>query len=339
MLCAKCFGDIFLEGQIVAISKFSIPVCSYCGTEQVSGVQGPDIADIVSPILGLYIPTDSGGASLHSYLKQDWLLLPNLTDASAEALIDEIFPVHLISTKLYRPRRSETGRLNIWETFQAELKHQNRFFPQTKVIEPNTIRALFESLVLTPIPRTLYRARIWKNNDGFSPADMGKPPNDLVKGGRANPIGISYLYTASDQLTALSEVRPSIGDTVSVARFDVRSELALLDLRNPRLTASPFNLDEDILSALFNEMEFLIKLGEQLSKPVLPKDADLEYLASQYLCEQIKHLNYDGVVYKSSVGNGFNVALFQEGGLHMSEDLQTFHVDTLEYGISESLSF
>jgi hypothetical protein len=51
-------------------------------------------------------------------------------------------------------------------------------------------------------------------------------------------------------------------------------------------------------------------LGEELSRPVVPRSAPVEYLPSQYLCEFIKHCGFDGVVYRSSVGPGVNVALF-----------------------------
>ena len=57
------------------------------------------------------------------------------------------------------------------------------------------------------------------------------------------------------------------------------------------------------------------KLGKELSKPVIPRDANLEYLSSQYICELIKHKNYDGVIYKSSVGDGDNYAIFDDKNL------------------------
>jgi len=35
-----------------------------------------------------------------------------------------------------------------------------------------------------------------------------------------------------------------------------------------------------------------------------------KYLPSQFLCEFIKHCGFDGLLYRSSVGPGVNVALF-----------------------------
>ena len=53
----------------------------------------------------------------------------------------------------------------------------------------------------------------------------------------------------------------------------------------------------------------------QLSKPVLPREADLEYLPSQYLCEFVKHVGFQGITFKSSLSNGDNYALFNDDGL------------------------
>ncbi|TPW03192.1 MAG: hypothetical protein FD125_1693, partial [bacterium] len=55
---------------------------------------------------------------------------------------------------------------------------------------------------------------------------------------------------------------------------------------------------------------FLERLGEELTRPVLPSGAAIDYVPSQYLCEFIKKCGYDGVLYSSSVSEGINLALF-----------------------------
>jgi hypothetical protein len=62
-----------------------------------------------------------------------------------------------------------------------------------------------------------------------------------------------------------------------------------------------------------------VTLGEELSKPIIPKEAALEYLPSQYLCEFIKSIGFAGVLYQSSLGEGFNLALFDDTGLDFVE--------------------
>ncbi|MEW6576721.1 MAG: RES family NAD+ phosphorylase [Pseudomonadota bacterium] len=57
-------------------------------------------------------------------------------------------------------------------------------------------------------------------------------------------------------------------------------------------------------------MPFLERLGDELTRPVVPKGAAIDYIPSQFLCEFIKKKGYDGVAYRSSISNGFNLALF-----------------------------
>ena len=54
-------------------------------------------------------------------------------------------------------------------------------------------------------------------------------------------------------------------------------------------------------------------LETELSKPLRRLDNELDYLPTQYLCEYIKHLGYDGVEYGSSLHeNGINLVIFDE---------------------------
>jgi hypothetical protein len=59
-----------------------------------------------------------------------------------------------------------------------------------------------------------------------------------------------------------------------------------------------------------SDIPFLERLGDELTRPVLPQAAAIDYTPSQYLCEFIKKCGYKGVIYRSSVGEGMNLALF-----------------------------
>ena len=59
-----------------------------------------------------------------------------------------------------------------------------------------------------------------------------------------------------------------------------------------------------------SDIPFLEKLGEELTRPVLPRSAAIDYIPSQYLCEFIKKIGFHGVIYRSSVSEGINLALF-----------------------------
>jgi RES domain-containing protein len=47
-------------------------------------------------------------------------------------------------------------------------------------------------------------------------------------GGRANPPGIPYLYLATDPGTALAEMRPSVGQGMTVASFQIKKTVTVV---------------------------------------------------------------------------------------------------------------
>ena len=79
-----------------------------------------------------------------------------------------------------------------------------------------------------------------------------------------------------------------------------------------------------------DRLEYLNKLGQELSKPVIPREANLEYLSSQCLCELIKHFQYDGVIYKSSIGVGDNFAIFNDKDIK-GENITMFRITRNSY--------
>jgi hypothetical protein len=332
MLCQNCFGDEFLSEYIKSKSTYSILLCDHCRSARVSVIEYSDVADIASPILDLYAPsTDPDSLPLLTFLRKDWQILTGPADDRCNQILDGIFPEITPSTKQFKTLQTHTDSLTKWDDFQQELKHTNRFFPKTKIIDPDRLRFLFEFLKMKMTPEVYYRARICESDVAFSFDKMGKPPSKIAKSGRANPFGISYLYTASDSQTAIAEVRPHVGDKVTIATFRPHQSLSLLDLRNPRKSVSPFSLGDDVLLDYFNELDLLCRLGEKLSKPILPKESDLEYLASQYLSEMIKHFEYDGVVFKSSVGPGYNIAFFDDAKLQATTTVELYGVSQITY--------
>jgi hypothetical protein len=140
---------------------------------------------------------------------------------------------------------------------------------------------------------------------------MGPPPNTKASLGRANPPGIPYLYLGSACETAIAELRPHTSERATVAEFSLHKPLRIVDLRSPRTQILPFVLEETTEIALLRgDVGFLERLGDELTRPVLPQGAAIDYLPSQYLCEYVKKCGHDGVIYKSSVSEGMNLALF-----------------------------
>ncbi|MFH1070598.1 MAG: RES family NAD+ phosphorylase, partial [Candidatus Glassbacteria bacterium] len=197
------------------------------------------------------------------------------------------------------------------------------------------LRKLFERYLEVDeaiVGGVLYRARVQKDNTAIPIDKMGKPPPEGVKNGRANPAGIPYLYTASTPETAIAEIRPHPSELISVVKYEVTNSLRLIDLTNPHetISMSPIGEEEDDLLAMRHSLDLLSYLGNELSKPILPRAAELEYLPTQYFCEYIKNCEKDGVVYRSSIGSGINVALFADNKVR-AVDLTLYEVTAVSY--------
>lgn len=272
------------------------------------------LRDHLELLLGIY-RQDDGGELLIDLLKSDWGLFASLDNAHAKELLSEIIDDGETVRKRFSPvDPGGLSSLEHWLGLREELKHRNRFFPNTP-IDLNRLEQLMGYLLIDPqsIPSILYRARIREGLHPHPPSAMGKPPLELSTHGRANPTGIPYLYLASDADTAISEIRPHTGETVCVAEFHILGGPRVVDLCDPKKTVSPFSIgDESQISMLRRDIGFLCELGNELSRPIIPRVAHLEYLPSQYLCEFIKDRGFHGVKYGSSVGNGYNVALFDD---------------------------
>ncbi len=195
-----------------------------------------------------------------------------------------------------------------------ELRSRNRYFPEIE-IDFDRLKELLEFLFAKDIPSTWFRARINANETAFPIEEMGPPPSGTATHGRANPPGIPYLYVGSTPETAIAEIRPHTGETVTVAEFKINTaEIAVVDLRRPKLLISPFSLgDEDEIGKLRGDIDFLEQLGAELTRAVRPLVTPIEYVPSQYLCEFIKRSGWEGVLYSSSVSDGVNLALFDCG--------------------------
>ena len=79
------------------------------------------------------------------------------------------------------------------------------------------------------------------------------------------------------------------GEMVCVADFTTPPNLKLVDLRSPRKMVSPFLLEDAAdIGRMRSDLPFLERLGDELTRPVVPQSAAIDYTPSQYLCEFIK---------------------------------------------------
>jgi hypothetical protein len=58
--------------------------------------------------------------------------------------------------------------------------------------------------------------------------EMVLNPQVVRGGGRANPPGFAYLYLATDPQTAMAEMRPWVGESLSAALFEVQQAVPVV---------------------------------------------------------------------------------------------------------------
>jgi hypothetical protein len=274
-------------------------------------VSPAQLAEKFGPLVNIYEP-DVRGRLLVEWLKQDWRMFhAGLSSAQCKELLAEVLDNGEIVRQLFSPSpKYYSDGLERWEKLRTELMHENRYFPAAQ-LDKDRLKALFSLLHADEMLPDWYRARLQIGDTLFNLDEMGAPPRRVAGHGRANPAGIPYLYLGSTPETALAEIRPHTGEKACVAKFIIPPGLILLDLRNPRGLVSPFELgDEDQIGLLRSDIDFLERLGEELTRPIMPQGALIDYVPSQYLCEFIKKCGYAGVIYRSSVSNGINLALF-----------------------------
>lgn len=142
------------------------------------------------------------------------------------------------------------------------------------------------------------------------PPERMKPLLDRAVEGRANPKGISYLYLSTDRDTAIAEVRPWLGSLVSVGWFKVLHDLSLIDCftTDTGLKVEPEDLEG--LDPVQRERFAWMAIDRAFSEPVTPNDGLADYIPTQVIAESFKSRGHDGILYRSALGTGLNVALF-----------------------------
>jgi hypothetical protein len=143
------------------------------------------------------------------------------------------------------------------------------------------------------------------------PSTRMKPLRHSAHEGRINPKGIPCLYLATDKETAMSEVRPWIGTYISTAQFRTARNLTVVDFSVGHDSKDRFPFEElEKPSAEDREKSLWAQIDRAFSEPVSDDPAIADYVPTQIIAETVRRNGLDGVVYKSLLGPGFNLALF-----------------------------
>lgn len=226
-----------------------------------------------------------------------------------------------------------TSGRDFYMKFASELKKENRFFVDSTYLELFDV-IISQSKFTVDENVELYRGRINKRDDTtpFTGEEIGMPkPEISTSHGRANPYGINYMYLSQNPETVIAELRPNIGELISVGQFRLTTNKEVIRLGNVASISGSIN---DKWDSLFVS-NFMMYLIISFSRPIDSNKKELEYLPSQYFSEYCKTNGYDGIMFLSSVmdreyENNYNYVFFNDLGIKY-KITEVYYVDSIKY--------
>ncbi len=225
-----------------------------------------------------------------------------------------------------------------WEEFCNYLIRENRYIlndKYKKLIE-EILKLAREREVLLEKGSVFWRARTSKGlrvakdgevvSDRYTKEEMSVPPKEEAKDGRANPAGSSDLYLAEDQETAIAEIKPFIGDRITIASFTLNKAIKVVDIRKntPSLLEAIHSKDKNS----FDQLWFGIKI--YFSVPIKSEDSR-RYVPTQYIAELFKNNGCDGIIFDSvQKKDNFNLVLFNPSDAQLNNTEERY-IEKIEY--------
>lgn len=334
--CVNCFADQGLQDRIKSMS-INEGECDFCDSKCVPIISCDQLADDFDSLFVFYKEYSGTDLSrnkhpklLHEHLLYYWTGLFNVNKLSTKNVKHLVYNISTYSIwvtpnmrddlpvelRMYSEGAVPEEMYTLqWENFISEIKEKNRFFI-SQTLDLELLESTLTRFAKTyPIGTEFYRARI--SDEPLKADFLGKPPKNKTSPGRANPIGIPYLYISDQEETTLYETRVSLHESISVGKFILRAPLNVISLKNIA-NYGPFEIQDRgfEIEEFMLVRPYLLRLEEELSKPVRKQDVNLDYLPTQYLCEFIKSLGFDAVEYRSAMAKGgYNLAVFNDKNL------------------------
>jgi hypothetical protein len=204
-----------------------------------------------------------------------------------------------------------------WKRLEEIIRHEARFFG-------NETRQLLEELfggvlvfeggraVRSLENDEIYRARL-ERADGQadlifkSPeTELRAPPRHAATAGRMNAAGVRVFYGALRKDIAVAEIRPPLDSRVVVGQFLPTRRLKVLDVGGLQGTISFSEMFDPQFTERMRQLDLLLDLELDISRPVQPYDEAATYLRTQVVAEYLHHvLGLDGMAYRSAqIGRG-----------------------------------
>jgi len=350
----SCFKDIEI---ISIISRQDIGLCDITGKQEpVYNTKSIDndfvIENYIMEILDIYTPASelpddfpvSDVDEIEEILYRNWSIFKvgpteirkiinefskGEFDNYKSLLVEKVGMIRLCDIEYLE--RNSLVKSSSWKSFVSSIKNINRF--HSKHINLEILETLFQNdrfkLKISRRQKNLFRGRI-SGEEKYSKEDMGPPPIKFATSGRANSEGIRCLYLANDITTVLHEIRARDLDYISIAEFEAKKDLNLVDL-SALDTISPFSDETYDYEWYAINMKLLKLMSKEISKPLRRQDSTIDYLPAQYIVDFIKSLGFDGVCYKSTLNkDGLNYPFFNHKNFKCIK-VDLYHIDSLTY--------
>ncbi|MEJ7821353.1 MAG: RES family NAD+ phosphorylase [Chitinophagaceae bacterium] len=314
-VCKYCFSDRELIAFITSQTKFDD--CNFCDHKTVECLALEELFDFFKELISNFKKKDDGD-TLKSKIQGNWSLFSSL-DIAYKVLNNVIDNIETeIKNADERVDFSDEilDNVNYWDKLKNQLIWNNRYLTDINYLTDELgWDGFFGSQIALRKEEKLYRARIHHSSSEppYTNKSMFCPPKDKATAGRANPIGIPFLYLSDNDKTVLYEIRASYLDEVSIGTFilnaEITNEIFISDFTESITIFHPSMVSERIKSTLLKQ-----KISADLSKPMRRYDSELDYIPTQFICEFIKvYTGVQGIKFRSSLHTvGNNIVIFDQ---------------------------
>ncbi|QED38079.1 hypothetical protein FK178_10245 [Antarcticibacterium arcticum] len=312
-VCSKCFSDKELIGYIESFEKSG--QCDICRNNDSFIILLDELQDFFQELIDNYDPDDSG-ISLNNKIHENFGLFSNHKSGSyiLNYLLPKLKTSILNADSKVNYIQDILDNISHWEILKDELKWGKRFLTDIIYLtEELGWDGFFNTQFQLGHDVSLYRARVHhiSGQNSYKSFEMKCPPKERVGGGRANPLGIPYLYLSDNEETVLYEVRASYLDEVTIGEFKLITDqsIKIVDFTEDTSLFQPERVNQAIKGKLLRE-----KISSDLSKPMRRYDSEIEYIPTQFICEFIKvFTGAEGIRFQSSLDiNGKNLVIFNQ---------------------------
>lgn len=137
----------------------------------------------------------------------------------------------------------------------------------------------------------------------------------------------------------MSEVRPAVGDHVSVGQFKTLKPMTIVNCFEGH--DSGINVFSDTENRLYEpdaadrEKAIWNDIDRSFSEPIKGSDSSADYAPTQIIAELFRSKGLDGIAYKIHLGGGYNVALFDVTAADIINCF-LFEMESIDYKFKET---